>query len=85
VKDSRTAMSIMEMASPRDPHIIGYMIISLDLYSNFDNWTTYTPASHSVEEECRDERAEEEHCLHETAFLLVSLLSVSTCRVTIYL
>jgi hypothetical protein len=29
VKDNRTAMSIMEMARPKDPHIIGYMVISL--------------------------------------------------------
>jgi hypothetical protein len=33
VKLKRTAMSIMEMARPRDPHIIGYMAVSHSLQS----------------------------------------------------
>jgi hypothetical protein len=75
VKLRRTAMSIMEIARPKDPHIIGYMDISLCLPSWFWIMVTYTSAPHSVEEERRDQRAEEEHCLYETAFLLISFSS----------
>jgi hypothetical protein len=52
VKLSKTAISIIEMARPKDPHIMGYTVISLDLQGSAGKKKTYTSTSHPVEEEC---------------------------------